>query len=63
MPKYRNNTKDVLRFRTHELNGVKTNFVLKPKEEVDLYRDNLQIEGLEKVEKKIKIKKTKKGEQ
>ena len=58
--KYKNITKEVLEFRTHKANGVKTSFALKPNESVDLYRTNLQIEGLEKVEKienKIKNKK------
>ena len=50
--KYKNITKKVLEFRTHRIDGIKTNFVLKPNEEADLYRKNLKIEGLEKVEKK-----------
>ena len=71
---YKNTTKEILRFKTHEANGTKTSFVLKPNEKVDLYRDNLQIEGLEKVDiksnKKIqsldkekKTNKTKKGDE
>ena len=55
--KYKNVTKEILRFRAHEINGVKTDFALKPNEEVELYRTDLEIEGLEK-----KIKKTKKGD-
>ena len=60
--RYKNTTKEILRFRTHEVNGTKTSFALKPNEQVDLYRENLEIDGLEKVEKKI-IKKTKKGDE
>ena len=59
--KYKNTTKGILRFKAHEANGVKTSFALQPKEEVELYRNDLEIEGLEKAEKKIK--KTKKGDE
>ena len=52
--RYKNTTKKILEFRTHRIDGIKWSFRLKPNEEVDLYRDNLEIEGLEKVEKKIK---------
>lgn len=61
--KYKNTTKEILRFKAHEANGTKTSFALKPNEQVDLYRDNLEIEGLEKIEKKkTEDKKTKKGD-
>jgi len=52
--RYKNTTKKILEFRTHRIDGVKTSFRLKPNEQVDLYRDNLEIEGLEKIENKTK---------
>jgi len=52
--KYKNSTKEPLVFRAHRIDGVKTSFKLEPNEQVDLYRDNLDIEGLEKIEKKVK---------
>lgn len=55
--KYKNVSKGILKFRAHELNGVKTSFNLKPNEEVNLYFDNLGIEGLEKTTIIKKIKK------
>ena len=62
--KYKNTTTKILRFRAHEPNGVKTSFVLKPNEKVDLYKNNLDITGLEKAEGKSKSnKKTKKGDE
>ena len=54
--KYKNITKKTLKFRAHEPNGVKTSFKLKPGKDIELYFDNLKIEGLEK------ITKTKKGD-
>lgn len=52
--KYKNVSKKILIFRTHRVDGVKTSFRLKPNEIVDLYRNNLQIEGLEKENKNKK---------
>lgn len=58
MLKYKNVTETVLRFRAHDVKGVKQVFVLQPGEEMESDRE-VSFGGLEQI-KDIKHTKTKK---
>ncbi len=66
--RYKNMTKNILRFRAYNKEGIKQEFELKPEEEMDFIREvtlgGLELIETEKIEKagKGKSKKSKESE-
>ena len=53
MPKYKNTTKDVLKFRAHNSKGIVKVFELKSDEEMESDRE-VSLKGLEEIKSTIK---------